>query len=259
METRVGIIYMYTSPSGKSYIGQTWEPKKRIQQHKTLHGYKTIFKNAILCYGFENMKYEVLHEDIKTQEELDCLESTEIKNRNTLSPNGYNLNGGGGAHGIVSEETKLKISLSNKGREMNPEHREKLIKVWTGRKHTEETKAKIRAAHIGMKATAEQIEANRKAHTGRKQSPEAIEKTRQAWIGRKHSPESIEKMSLAKKGRKHSPEAVEKIRIAGTGRKHSQETKDKMSKAHKGIPKTKEHIEKMKETKRKKKEMNSEA
>jgi len=36
METeRTGIIYKYTSPAGKIYIGQTIDEKKRISQHKT--------------------------------------------------------------------------------------------------------------------------------------------------------------------------------------------------------------------------------
>ena len=58
-----GIIYKYTSPSGKHYIGKTINPKARKREHlcnsKVL---KTKFYSAVRKYGLESFEYEVLFE-----------------------------------------------------------------------------------------------------------------------------------------------------------------------------------------------------
>jgi len=58
---RTGIIYKYTSPTGKIYIGQTIDEKKRISQHKTDSRNKLDkFHTALREQGWDNFKYEVL-------------------------------------------------------------------------------------------------------------------------------------------------------------------------------------------------------
>ena len=58
-----GIIYKYTSPSGKCYIGQTTDSSKRKSKHKRESKFlKTKFATAIRKYGFENFEYEILFE-----------------------------------------------------------------------------------------------------------------------------------------------------------------------------------------------------
>lgn len=50
-----GIIYKFTSPSGKSYIGQTNQGNKRYSQHaKSSKSKDGKFQRAIRKYGFEN-------------------------------------------------------------------------------------------------------------------------------------------------------------------------------------------------------------
>ena len=58
-----GIIYKYTSPNGKCYIGQTIKENTRKRQHKlaskdvnTTHP----FYKAVQKYGWDNFIYEVL-------------------------------------------------------------------------------------------------------------------------------------------------------------------------------------------------------
>jgi len=101
-----GIIYMYTGPSGKSYIGQTINEYSRIYAHK-LAKYKdsNAFHNAIRKYGFDAFEYKILHSGISDINELNKLEETEILQRDTMSPNGYNLQSGGFSR-KMSEETK---------------------------------------------------------------------------------------------------------------------------------------------------------
>lgn len=102
-----GIIYMYTSPNGKKYIGQTWNNERRKSDHRN-SSKKTVFNYAIKKYGFYNFKYEILHSNIKTQQELDSLEILEIQNHNSIAPNGYNV-ALGGCGGKLCESAKQKI------------------------------------------------------------------------------------------------------------------------------------------------------
>lgn len=60
-------VYKHTSPSGKVYIGQTSiNPLDRWQNGK---GYKKqAFYNAIKKYGWENIKHEILYDNLTKEE-----------------------------------------------------------------------------------------------------------------------------------------------------------------------------------------------
>lgn len=158
---------MYTSPSGKSYIGQTWNEKLRMWQHKSGKYSSRILSSAIKKYGFDNFKYEVIHSGITNQMELDMLEEVEIRNKNTLYPKGYNLKEGGGGRGLFTEESKRVMS----------EARKKMPAM------TEETKAKISKSLKGVKKSKEHINKVRYKIKGLKRSEEQKERIRE---GRKH-------------------------------------------------------------------------
>ena len=89
-----GFIYMYTSPSGKKYIGQTIRSLVE-RSGKRGHGYRgcECFYSAIQKYGFDTFKKEILKE-VKVSE-LDETEKEFIQRYNTLTPNGYNISAGG--------------------------------------------------------------------------------------------------------------------------------------------------------------------
>ena len=131
-----GIIYKYTSPSGKSYIGQTINEESRKTQHRNSKS-KTAFANAIRKYGFDNMNYEVVF-TVETKSErfvhgmLNCAEQHYIKEYDTFN-HGYNLTSGGDANYSVSEESRKKMSVSKKGenhplygKNLSAEHKQKL-------------------------------------------------------------------------------------------------------------------------------------
>lgn len=63
-------VYKHTSPSGKIYIGITSvSPEKRWRKgHGYIHGRPTPFSNAINKYGWDNIKHEILLENISEGE-----------------------------------------------------------------------------------------------------------------------------------------------------------------------------------------------
>ena len=86
-----GFIYKYTSPSGKSYVGQTVQTLLGRAKTYSGKGYRkcSLFYKAILKYGFENFQVKILDE--VPIEELDCAEAFWIEYSNSMRPNGYNL------------------------------------------------------------------------------------------------------------------------------------------------------------------------
>lgn len=86
-----GLVYCYTSPSGKRYIGQTRTTlKERVR--KDAKGYKhcPAFFNAIKKYGWDNFSVEILAE--VPYENLNETEAQYILYFNTTDPNyGYNI------------------------------------------------------------------------------------------------------------------------------------------------------------------------
>lgn len=87
-------IYKLTSPSGKSYIGQSKNIERRLTSYRNLKCKKQqALYNSIFKYGFKNFKVEILEEC--NEEMLNELEVKYITEFKTLSPNGYNLKEGG--------------------------------------------------------------------------------------------------------------------------------------------------------------------
>ena len=112
----LGIIYCYTNLiNGKKYVGQTINPTKRFNQHKSSafnendKDYDTPLHRAFRKYGYENFKYEILAE-ADSIEELNGLEIYYIAHLKTKVPDGYNIKDGGlNASNPKSEETKIKL------------------------------------------------------------------------------------------------------------------------------------------------------
>jgi group I intron endonuclease len=152
-----GYIYKHTSPSGKGYIGQTYqEPQDRWKNGTGYNKNHRAIYAAIQKYGWENFTSEIL-EEVETDsiQELNRLEEKYIIAHNTLAPNGYNLKTHGENH-IVSAETRKKMSesstgkklgekalLSLKNRTISEETRQKMSMSRRGRPKSEETKRKL--------------------------------------------------------------------------------------------------------------------
>ena len=191
-------IYKITSPSGKSYIGQSINIEKRLRQYSNLDCKKQRYLyRAILKYGWENMNVEILYGVDKLPYKnfvLNLLEIRAIKSHNTMKPFGYNLKGGGDGKGF-SDETRKLIS-------------EKL----TGRKQSEETLAKLHKKRVLYKPSQETKDKISIKMTGRKLSDETRRKISDRMTGYKPSYETLQKMSISKTGTVQPEKFLLKIR-----------------------------------------------
>ena len=139
--------------------------------------------------------------------------------------------GGDGVSGYVcSEETKRKISESNKGKTASEETRRKISEAHKGRTHSEETRKKMSEARKGEK----------NHNYGKIHSEETRRKISESQIGKTLSKEHIDKIIEGLKGRPVSEETRRKMSEAligntrALGKSVSEETRRKIGSASKG-------------------------
>lgn len=150
--------------NGKRYIGITSQkPTKRWQNG---YGYRESprFFNAILKYGWDTFRHEILYTDL-TKDKAEQLEIELIAKYNTLDPqNGYNLDPGGGGTSSPTEEVRLKMSAARLGTHPTPETLERLRDSHTGMKQSAESRQRKSDALKGVKKTPEHAAKIGEAH-----------------------------------------------------------------------------------------------
>lgn len=131
----MGVIYKITSPSGKLYVGKTYDLRKRINSHKCSSkvNKNIILYNSIRKYGWDAHKLEIIEEVDKLL--LNEREVFWIKELNSYcydNANGLNMTKGGeGQSSTWMHKTELRKFFSDKfSGEGNP---------FYGKKHTKET------------------------------------------------------------------------------------------------------------------------
>lgn len=135
----MGFIYVLTFPSMKSYVGQTTRNlAKRFAEHQQDDNHSVLLKRAIDKYGWDSV---TIITNEMPDEELDDQEEFLIDSLRTLSPNGYNLRGGG-SRGKDSQETRERKSEAMTGRMKSEKARQKIsesVKKGNrkGRNHTQ--------------------------------------------------------------------------------------------------------------------------
>lgn len=199
----IGVIYKYTSPSGKIYIGQTIDEHRRRNEFLNIKnrygGYK--INNARLKYGPENFKYEILecinienYDDLIL--ELNNKEQYYISFYNSIKY-GYNNTFYGNLSVGLLEDSKQRMINSLL------EYYKTNVGTFTGKQHTDETKNKISKI--------------RKEYYKTHQSP---------FKGKHHTENTKLIFSVKKKEyHKNHPGTF-------TGKHHSIETKQKISKCN---------------------------
>ena len=149
MEKEAYVYRITNTLNGMQYVGVAVNPKRRFQSHcRSVGSHRLLLKNAILKYGKENFKMEVL---LKASQKY-CyeIEPKVIALYNTLKPNGYNLSKGGmGSLGLTGEMNGCYGRTGEKHPHFGKPG------CFKGRKHTEETKAKMRAARANYRHSEE--------------------------------------------------------------------------------------------------------
>lgn len=169
-KTYISCIYMLISPENKVYIGQTVNLYRRISRYKNLDcKSQSGIYNSILKYGFDNHKVVILeycgkHNLIDRERYYQDL-------YNVISDNGLNreLSATQDKNKVVSNETKIKLSISNKGKNLGRKHSaeygKRISLIQTGRKLSIITKSKMSISHKGFKHSDE---SKRKMSTSKK-------------------------------------------------------------------------------------------
>lgn len=153
------VIYKFTSPIGKAYIGKTKNLYKRFCNYKNVYknALGTAIYRAIVKYGFENFEFTILAK-FKTASLLDAAEIIAIWAEKTRAPNGYNLTIGGDGVSNPTDETRARMSKAQSGKIYSAETRAKISRAHVGMKHTAEAKAKVSKATLGKKRSMETLE-----------------------------------------------------------------------------------------------------
>lgn len=204
LKSDVGIYMILCVPNNKAYIGQSSSIKRRWSEHrKYLRHNKHVNDYLQKCwnkYGESSFLFSVLDASQPT-EELESKYCEMIDEEFRLNLRGFTP---ATRH---SEETKLKISLSNKGKKPSQKTLEACRKANLGSKHSEEHKRKISSALKGRVCSLETKQkialANKKTVMSDKQRSiiSKINTGNSYATGYKHSEEDKKKMSEAKIGK----------------------------------------------------------
>lgn len=95
------LVYKYTFPSGKSYVGVTIKTEPQRTAGHVWEALNTpekgciLLNRAIVKYGSTSFTREVLYKGSGTQREMDLTEERFISEHKTLKPDGYNIKAGG--------------------------------------------------------------------------------------------------------------------------------------------------------------------
>jgi len=175
-------IYKFESPTGKVYIGQSFNIKQRENAHRCSYNnrqYNSLLYKSFYKHGFDNHKFSVVHHlpnDVtnKVLTDYEQLYFDLYKDA-----------------GFIMLNT-CEIVSSPKGVKQSIEHVEKRIKNQIGSKRSEETKAKMRESGRNVAFTEK-----RKTNISK------------ALVGRKLSDDHRNKISIKSKGRKLPPRSEE--------------------------------------------------
>ena len=233
METNYYVYKHTNKTNNKVYIGITsQDPNKRWANGKGYSGQRFGF--AILKYGWDGFKHEVLYSGL-SEAKAKVLEVSLIYYYKSTNPKyGYNVSFGGD---IVhhSKETRKKISEAQKGANHH----------MYGKHLSEETKAKLSEAHKGKVLSDEHkaklSEAFKGKRTGANHPMYGKRGAENPNYGKTRTEEAKAKMSEIKKGAKNPM----------YGKHHTEETKAKLSEAHKGKVFSEEHKTKLSEAQKK--------
>lgn len=151
-------VYMHTTPDGKRYVGMTCQQLSKRWRGGRGYSNTSYFYRAILKYGWDNIKHEVLEEGL-TLEEAAQREQYYIELYKTQDrKHGYNICNGGqtGWAGLKhSEESKQKMSIAKRGKNygrvgfhLSDDVKKKLSDSHKGKYHGQPVKPKVKGEPV---------------------------------------------------------------------------------------------------------------
>ena len=198
-------IYKIISPSGKIYIGQSTDVENRWEMYERLACKQQLkLYNSLKKYGPKNHIFDKIEEcSVDKLIELEIYYKQQVIDKfgweNALFHHIYDL----GTGGPMSEETKQKISKSNKGRIFSDETKQKI-------RNSPNRKENISKAKLGKpNPNAKLANQGNTYRRGKTMSDETKQKIGISNEGRKHSLETRKGMG-SPKGGKHSEKSIEK-------------------------------------------------
>lgn len=241
------LIYKLTSPSGKSYIGQTKrEFELRLYEH--YNSKYTPIGYAFTKYpNLDDWSLDILEQDLETLEETNLAEIKWISHYDSFT-NGYNNTAGGG--GLLDSEHsdghKQKISEARKKYFETEEGKLWKQKLSEKFKTNNPCKPGHKPWNTGVKDCFTEETIKKMSEAGKERFNKEGEREKQGsrfkqmWIDGvfdnrpKQTPEQIAKRALAQRGFKQTDYQKQRSREANTGKLVEQSTKDKLSQANKG-------------------------
>lgn len=205
-------IYIIISPSGRVYVGQSFDVFTRWRSHKNDRRSNGLLQRSFRKYGFTSHAFAIVAE-----RSLDCdvsqLNELERYFISRCREYGYDL---------------LNLNEGGRNARRTPEQIEYIRRVLTGRRKSPETCRRISESKKGEVRTAEHKRLISKKLKGRPA----------LWLqGKKLSPEHVEKIRLSSTGRKHTEQFK---RLVSERNKqnyhllHSKEARQKRSEKLKG-------------------------
>lgn len=136
-------IYKITSPVGRVYVGQSVDIERRFKEYKAHRCIaQTKLHRSFIKYGVLNHDFEVLIEcDISDLNKFERFYQDYYK----VLEKGLNckLTKSRDKSGVLSNETKFKISEKIKGRVFSEEYKNNMSKIMKGRVFTDDWRCKL--------------------------------------------------------------------------------------------------------------------
>ena len=233
------VVYMFTFPNGKSYIGRTCNFAQRLKNHNKKSSGCIYVRRCLKKYdGWENVDITILKSHVKGAYLANQWEKFFIGTFDTLAPRGLNCTPGG--DGVYfTDEIRRKIGDAHRGRKWSEEqrnnHRLTMRKMWKTRIVSQCTRQKLSNINKGRKFTKEHC---KNISISRKKLNIRLTEAQKQHL------------RMINLGKKMSEEAIKKAvstRIANGNHKHTKETKNKIADKKRGIPLSEEHKQKMRE------------
>lgn len=202
-------IYKILSPSGKVYIGQSWDIGKRVKDYSNKKSKsQPALNNSFIKHGFENHTTSIAHELPKdvSQQVLDVYEQLYMDTYRDAGILLLNVREAGsrGKHSVESID-KMKV----------------VQKLIPRKKASKETKLKMSVSAMGHPGA---MKGKNHSEYSKNKMKDKIKEFNH-WSGRKHTDESIEKMKMVKAGTTIKPEN----RFNHVGAKNTEASKQKVS------------------------------